>query len=76
LKIYFWGSFWEKRGGNFYCRGGQPAAQTRIKEQRFFDILGVFLQVYVIMRPKKPIILAKFSNCDPETNLGWPPLFY
>jgi hypothetical protein len=26
------------------------------------------------MRPKKPIILAKFSSCGPETNLGWPPL--
>jgi hypothetical protein len=28
------------------------------------------------MRPKKPIILAKFPSCGPKTNLGWPPLVY
>jgi hypothetical protein len=66
-----------------YSRGGQSAAQkeffaaqTRIENQRFFDILDVFLQVFVIMRPKKPIILTKFSSCGPKTNLGWPPLIY
>jgi hypothetical protein len=47
-----------------------------LENQRFFDILGLFLQVFVIMRPKKSIFLAKFSSCGPETILGWPPLFY
>jgi hypothetical protein len=66
---------------NVLSSGGQPAAQkeisaaqTRIENQRFFDILGLFLQVFVIMRPKKSIFLAKFSSCGPETILGWPPL--
>jgi hypothetical protein len=75
--------------GNIFIltRGGQPAAhgshaaqinisaaQNRIENQRFFDILGVFSQFFVIMWPKKSISLANFSSCDPETNLGWPPL--
>jgi hypothetical protein len=50
------------------------AAKTRIENYQFFDILGVFLQFFVIMRPKKSTFLADFPNCGPETYLGWPPL--
>jgi hypothetical protein len=39
------------------------------------DILGVFLQIFIIMRPKKPIILGKFSSCGTKTNLVWRPLY-
>jgi hypothetical protein len=38
----------------------KSAAHTRIENQQFFGILGVFLQFFV-MRPKKSIFLAVFS---------------
>ncbi len=62
-------------------RGGQPAAQneisvaqTRIQNERFFYILGVFLQFFGVLWPKKSIFLTYFPSCGPETILGWPPL--
>ncbi len=50
----------------------RPKLESRISD--FLIVFGVFLQFFVIMRPKKPIILAKFSSCRLETSLGWPPL--
>jgi hypothetical protein len=56
------------------ARGGISVGQTQIENQRYFDILGVFLQFFVIVRPKKSIFLADFPSSGPETNLSWPTL--
>ncbi len=50
-------------------------ANLRPRNKNFCGVyFGIFLQVFRIMQPKKPIILGKFSSCGPKTNLGWPPL--
>ncbi len=46
-------------------RSGQPAAQTRIENQRFFDILGVFLKFFYHTAQKA-------YNFGKISNLGWP----
>jgi hypothetical protein len=57
-------------GKKLTVRGGQPAAQTRIENQRIFDISAVLPQFFVIVLPKWSIFLAKFSCCGSKTDLG------
>jgi hypothetical protein len=46
------------------------AAQTRIKNPQFFDILGVFRQFFVIMSDQTVNIFGKFSKLRPRDQFG------
>jgi hypothetical protein len=52
------------------------AAQTRIENQLFFNILGIFPQFFVfcIMWPQKSRFQINYPCCGPKTDLGWPSL--